>query len=80
MSSEPHIFFNEVNERQGVFNRRALLFGGMATLGVAGLSARLMKLQLLDNSRNGHIDAALQVHRVHTGGSGFGALADNRLG
>ena len=36
MSSEPHIFFNEVNERQGVFHRRALLFGGFATLGVLG--------------------------------------------
>ena len=36
MSNEPHIFFNEVNERQGVFNRRSLLFGGFATRGRAG--------------------------------------------
>ena len=60
MSSEPHIFFNEVNERQGVFHRRALLFGGFATLGVLGLSARLMKLQLLDNSRYRQLSASNQ--------------------
>ncbi|MEI9889554.1 MAG: penicillin-binding protein 2 [Caulobacteraceae bacterium] len=60
MSSEPHIFFNEVNERQGVFHRRALLFGGFATLGVLGLSARLMKLQLLDNSRYSQLSASNQ--------------------
>jgi penicillin-binding protein 2 len=62
MSSEPHIFFNEVNERQGVFNRRALLFGGFATLGVVGLSARLMKLQLLDNSRYSQLSASNQFN------------------
>ena len=60
MSSEPHIFFNEVNERQGVFHRRALLFGGFATLGVLGLSARLMKLQLLDNNRYSQLSASNQ--------------------
>jgi penicillin-binding protein 2 len=60
MSSEPHIFFNEVNERQGVFHRRALLFGGFATLGVLGLSARLAKLQLLDNSRYSQLSASNQ--------------------
>ena len=62
MSSEPHIFFNEVNERQGVFNRRSLLFGGFATLGVLGLSARLMKLQLLDNTRYSQLSASNQFN------------------
>jgi penicillin-binding protein 2 len=62
MSSEPHIFFNEVNERQGVFHRRALLFGGFATLGVLGLSARLAKLQLLDNSRYSQLSASNQFN------------------
>jgi penicillin-binding protein 2 len=62
MSSEPHIFFNEVNERQGVFHRRALLFGGFATLGVLGLSARLMKLQLLDNTRYAQLSASNQFN------------------
>src|SRR6201985_875679 len=60
MSSEPHIFFNEVNERPGVFNRRSLFSGGLATLGVVGLSARLMKLQLLDNSRYSQLSASNQ--------------------
>jgi penicillin-binding protein 2 len=62
MSSEPHIFFNEVNERQGVFHRRALLFGGFATLGVLGLSARLAKLQLLDNGRYSQLSASNQFN------------------
>jgi len=62
MSSEPHIFFNEVNERQGVFHRRALLFGGFATLGVPGFAARLDKLQLLDNSRYSQLSASNQFN------------------
>jgi penicillin-binding protein 2 len=62
MSSEPHIFFNEVNERQGVFHRRALLFGGFAALGVLGLSARLAKLQLLDNNRYSQLSASNQFN------------------
>jgi penicillin-binding protein 2 len=60
--SEPHIFFNEVNERQGVFNRRALLFGGFASLGVLGLSARLMELQLLDTNRYKQLSASNQFN------------------
>jgi penicillin-binding protein 2 len=62
MSSEPHIFFNEVNERQGVFNRRALLAGGFATLGVLGLSTRLMMLQLVDNNRYKALSASNQFN------------------
>src|SRR5215204_5436609 len=49
--AEPAIFFSEVNERQGVFHRRAFLMGGMAGLGVAALSARLAYLQLLETQR-----------------------------
>jgi penicillin-binding protein 2 len=62
MSSEPHIFFNEVNERQGVFNRRSLLFGGLASLGVLGLSGRLMMLQLVDNDRYRQLSASNQFN------------------
>jgi len=62
MSSEPHIFFNEVNERQGVFHRRALLFGGLTTLGVLGLSGRLMELQLVDNNRYRLLSASNQYN------------------
>jgi penicillin-binding protein 2 len=62
MSGEPHIVFNEVNQRQGLFHRRALLFGGFAVLGVAGLSARLAKLQLLDNGRYSQLSASNQFN------------------
>ena len=49
--SEPSIFFSEVNERQGVFHRRAFLFGGLAGAGLAALGGRLAYLQLLEASR-----------------------------
>lgn len=51
MSSEPQIFFSDVNERQGSFLRRTFLVGGGALLGLTGLSARLGQLQLLDARR-----------------------------
>jgi len=51
MSAEPHIFFNEVNERQGMFHRRAFLMGGVIGTGVLALSGRLMQLQLIEASR-----------------------------
>ena len=35
--SEPSIFFFEVNERQGVFHRRAFLLGGFTGLGLLAL-------------------------------------------
>jgi penicillin-binding protein 2 len=62
MSSRPHIFFNEVNERQGVFHRRALFAGGLATLGVLGLSGRLMELQLVETSRYKSLSASNQFN------------------
>ena len=62
MSSEPHIFFNEVNERQGVFHRRALLAGGLTALGVLGLSGRLMELQLVENNRYKLLSASNQYN------------------
>lgn len=49
--SEPSIFFSEVNQRQGVFHRRAFLFGGLAGAGIAALGGRLAYLQLLESSR-----------------------------
>ncbi len=62
MSSEPHIFFNEVNERQGVFHRRALMAGGLTALGVLGLSGRLMELQLVENNRYKLLSASNQYN------------------
>jgi penicillin-binding protein 2 len=51
MTSQPSIFFNEVNERQGSFHRRALMMGGLAGVGVLALSGRLMELQLVESDR-----------------------------
>jgi len=48
---EPSIFFDEVNERQGVFHRRALLLGGFAGLGLTALAGRLAELQLAETQR-----------------------------
>jgi len=44
----PQIYFNEVNERQGVFHRRAFLMGGVAGLGLIALGGRLAYLQLVE--------------------------------
>jgi penicillin-binding protein 2 len=49
--AEPRIFFEEVNERQGVFHRRAFLFGAFAGAGVLALGGRLAHLQLIENQR-----------------------------
>ena len=32
---EPHIYFDEVNERQGVFHRRTFLIGGVVGFGAS---------------------------------------------
>jgi len=47
MSSEPHIFFSDVNERQGSFLRRTFLLGGAMALGTTALVARLAQLQIV---------------------------------
>ncbi|MDO1558229.1 penicillin-binding protein 2 [Brevundimonas sp. 2R-24] len=47
MSSEPSIFFSDVNERQGSFLRRTFLLGGATVLGLAALSTRLGQLQIV---------------------------------
>ncbi|HWF76326.1 MAG TPA: penicillin-binding protein 2 [Caulobacteraceae bacterium] len=44
----PQIYFNEVNERQGVFHRRAFLMGAVAGVGMLTLAGRLAFLQLVD--------------------------------
>ncbi|HYG26943.1 MAG TPA: penicillin-binding protein 2 [Caulobacteraceae bacterium] len=49
--SEPSIFFADANERQGVFVRRTFLMGGVTGLVLAGLSARLLHLQVLEAQR-----------------------------
>lgn len=49
--SEPSIFFSEVNERQGVFTRRAFLAGALTGAGILALGGRLAHLQLLEAQR-----------------------------
>jgi penicillin-binding protein 2 len=48
---EPSIYFDEVNERQARFHRRAFLFGGITGLGLVALTARLADLQILEADR-----------------------------
>lgn len=59
---EPSIFFDEVNERQGAFHRRAFLLGGIAGLGVLGMTARLVELQLLQANRYQLLSASNQFN------------------
>ncbi len=51
MSLEPSIFFDEVNERQGVFHRRTFILGGFAGLGALALTGRLADLQVVEGTR-----------------------------
>jgi penicillin-binding protein 2 len=49
--TNPRIYFNEVNERQGVFHRRAFLMGGVAGVGLVALGGRLAYLQLFEAAK-----------------------------
>jgi penicillin-binding protein 2 len=49
--TQPAIFFEEVNERQGAFHRRAVILGAFAGLGITALGARLAYLQLFETQR-----------------------------
>jgi len=48
---EPNFHFDEVNERQAVFHRRAFLLGGVTGAGLLALGARLVDLQILEADR-----------------------------
>ena len=60
--SEPSIFFTEVNERQGVFHRRAFLMGGLAGMGLLALTGRLAHLQLVEAQRYEKMSASNQFN------------------
>ena len=60
--SEPSIFFAEVNERQGVFHRRAFLLGGFVGVGVLALGGRLAQLQLVETRRYEKLSASNQFN------------------
>jgi penicillin-binding protein 2 len=59
---EPSIFFDEVNERQGVFHRRAFLLGGFAGIGAIALVGRLADLQLVEGARYSTLSASNQFN------------------
>ena len=60
--SEPSIMFFEVNERQGVFHRRAFLMGGLAGGGLLALGGRLAQLQLVEARRYQKLSAGNQFN------------------
>jgi penicillin-binding protein 2 len=60
--AEPAIFFEEVNERQGVFHRRAFLIGGFAGAGLLALAGRLAHLQLVETQRYEKLSASNQFN------------------
>ena len=60
--SEPAIFFSEVNERQGMFHRRAFLMGGLAATGLLALGGRLAQLQLVEARRYQKLSAGNQFN------------------
>src|SRR5579864_535818 len=60
--AEPAIFFEEVNERQGVFHRRAFLLGGFAGAGLLALGGRLAHLQLIESQRYSKLSASNQFN------------------
>ena len=60
--AQPAIFFEEVNERQGVFHRRAFVLGGFAGLSLVALGARLAQLQLIETQRYEKLSASNQFN------------------
>jgi len=60
--SEPSIFFTEVNERQGVFHRRAFIMGGLVSAGLMALGGRLAELQIVENNRYKALAASNQYN------------------
>jgi len=60
--AEPSIFFAEVNERQGVFHRRAFVLGGFAGVGLVALGGQLGHLQLIETQRYEKLSASNQFN------------------
>ena len=60
--AEPSIVFNDVNERQGAFHRRAFLMGGVVAFGLFALTGRLASLQLVQGNKYQKLSAANQFN------------------
>jgi penicillin-binding protein 2 len=59
---QPSIFFAEVNEKQGMFHRRAVLLGGFAGIGLGALGSRLAYLQIIEAQRYQKMSASNQFN------------------
>ena len=62
MSLEPSIYFDEVNARQGTFQRRSFLLGGFAAVGGLALTARLLDLQVVEAQKYSTLSTANQFN------------------
>jgi penicillin-binding protein 2 len=62
VSLEPSIFFDEVNQRQGVFHRRTFLLGGLGGLGVLALTGRLLQLQVVEAQKYTNLSSSNQYN------------------
>lgn len=62
MSSEPSIFFSDVNERQGSFLRRTFVLGGLTAVGGLILTGRLAQLQIIQAQRYATLSTANQFN------------------
>ena len=49
--AEPSLVFTDVNERQGMFTRRAFVMGGIVAFGLLALTGRLAHLQLVQGKK-----------------------------
>ena len=59
---EPSIVFNDVNERQGTFNRRTFIMGGVVAFGLFALTGRLVHLQMLQGGKYQKLSASNQFN------------------
>ena len=62
MPAEPSLVFNDVNERQGTFNRRTFLMGGVVAFGLFALTGRLVHLQMLQGGKYQKLAASNQFN------------------
>ncbi|MDC7684008.1 penicillin-binding protein 2 [Asticcacaulis sp. BYS171W] len=60
--SEPSIFFEDVNEKQGTFHRRIFLMGGVTALGIFALVGQLGLLQIVQGGKYKKLSAANQFN------------------
>ncbi len=62
MAAEPSLVFSDVNERQGTFNRRTFLMGGIVAFGLFALTGRLVHLQMLQGGKYQKLSASNQFN------------------